>query len=103
MVPVRQRNFRLPAVVSIESLRLLNTYESAGVFEGRYSRLDDLILQHLHVQRELMKLNAFEECVCRMMAEGYNYDDIAEETGVSRSTVGRFAREVSLALAQPDL
>jgi len=89
---------RLPESVTVGSLRMLNTYESAGVFEGRESRLDDLILEHLQTQQQLRKLDAREETLCRMVAEGYNHEEIAQELGCSRSTVTMKFQQVKWSL-----
>lgn len=78
---------RFPAGLTIGSLRMLNTYESTGMFEGKQSRLDDLVLEHIQVQRELSELNAYEETLVRMVAEGYTPTDIAEELGCSPATI----------------
>lgn len=86
------------ALVTIGALRMLNTYESAGVFEGNKSRLDDLILEHLAVQAELRKLDAHEECLVRMVAEGYKQSEIAEELGCSRNAVWRKMQQVKWSL-----
>lgn len=86
------------AMLTIGSLRMFNTFESAGVFEGRMSRLDDLILEHLITVRELEKLNAHEEVLIRMAAEGFTYQEMAEEIGSSVSTVGRKMRQVRWSL-----
>lgn len=84
--------------VTVGALRMLNTYESVGVFEGRESRLDDLILEHLTVQKELKKLNAYEECLVRMVAEGFNGTEIAQELGCSPYVVRRKMRKIKASL-----
>lgn len=93
----RRRN-PLPASVTIGALRMLNTFETTGVFEGRQSRLDDLILEHLAVQQQLRKLDAWEETLCRMVAEGYNQAEIATELGCHVSSVWRRMQQVRWSL-----
>lgn len=94
----RTKGRSLPAAVTIGALRMLNTYESTGLFEGRQSRLDDLILEHLAVEQELRKLDAWEETLCRMVAEGYEQQEIAAELSCSPDTVRRKLRQVRWSL-----
>jgi DNA-binding NarL/FixJ family response regulator len=76
-----------------------NSYELTGCMEGAGGHaLDDLVIEHLTVQRELRKLNAREEVVLRMMAEGYTVAEIAEELGVSARTVVTLRQGLRLSL-----
>lgn len=88
----------MPPEVTLGSLRMLNTYEAAGVFEGRCSQLDELILEHLTVVRAMTNLDAYQETLCRLVAEGYSGVEIARELGASQSTVYRTMRKIRLSL-----
>ena len=91
------KRIKLPLKVTIGSLRSLNTYETTGRFEHS-GALDELIIQHLAVQQELRKLDAREECLVRMVAEGYSQLDIAQELACSTASVGRKMRQIKWSL-----
>jgi DNA-binding NarL/FixJ family response regulator len=85
------------AVLSIASVRDLNSFEATGLHR-RGAALDDLILSHLSALAELRKLSAHEELVCRYLAEGYTRTDIAKELGCTWRTVDRHVRQVRWSL-----
>lgn len=84
-------------VLSVANLRDLNSYEATGVHR-RGAALEDMVLAHLAVQAELRKLCAEEELICRLLAEGYNQRELAEEMGCSPRTVKRYLEQAQWSL-----
>lgn len=82
-------------------MQALNTYELTGRNERTPGQaLDDMVLEHLTVQRELAKLDAHEELVLRMLAEDYSTAEIAAEMGVTVRAVLRLRRGLTMSLAR---
>jgi DNA-binding NarL/FixJ family response regulator len=86
----------------LRSVQAFNSYELTGSLSRSAGQgLDDLVLEHLTVQRELKKLSAHEEMVLRMLAEDYGNAEIAAEMGVAVKTVIRLRRGLAQSLERP--
>jgi DNA-binding NarL/FixJ family response regulator len=87
--------------LAVRSVQRLNTFEATGRNETTAGQaLDDIILEHLTVQRELAKLDAREELVLRLLAEGYTNPEIGVELGLTVQTVVRLRRGLAVSLGR---
>jgi DNA-directed RNA polymerase specialized sigma24 family protein len=75
--------------VNIGSIQRMNHREVAGQHVRSSSSLQDLIIEHLDLVREMEKLDAYEEVICRMVVEGFTQGEIARECGISVWSVAR--------------
>lgn len=89
----RIRVFECPTL-NMASVRMFNTYETCGYFSRTRRALDDLIVEHLTMVREMGRLNKYEQICCRMLAEGFTLAEIAAVMKVSERTAGRYAQQI---------
>jgi DNA-directed RNA polymerase specialized sigma24 family protein len=75
--------------MTIESLRRLNSYEESGSFGRSSLALDDLVIEHLQLVREMSELKPRERIAVRMAVEGYTHREIATRSGVCVRTAIR--------------
>jgi DNA-binding CsgD family transcriptional regulator len=80
--------------ISVARLQRMNLREATGYYGRSFRSLEDLIIDHLMLVRAMPNLDAYEECACRMMVEGYSIEEIAEELGVSPRSARRLVEQL---------
>lgn len=84
--------------VSIDGLRSLNSFAATGYFARNGRALDDQVIRHLQLERDLQQLPEREELAVRMSVEGYTQMEIATACKISIRTVARIMCELRCAL-----
>lgn len=83
---------------SVSRLRKLNSYEACGLHQRDLRPLDEIILDHLQLVRDMARLNRYEETICRMLVEGYTRREIAVELNLSARTTCRMVSQIRWSL-----
>lgn len=85
------------AALSVTALRRLNMYDCTDNFP-RNTSLEDMVIEHLTIVKELQRLDGIEEFIVRMTVEGYKDGEIALALGCSVKSVRRWRAGVRATL-----
>ena len=81
--------------ISLTTLQSLNFYDTTGIFQRFNGNTWQSAFVKMYACRQALKaLDARQELVIRMIAEGFNQDEIALELGACRRTVSTITKQL---------
>jgi len=76
---------------SISAIRNANTRAATGVYGSRTDHLEELVIEHLLLVREMRKLKSYEQDLVCCIAEGYTISEAASLLKIPSRSASRMA------------
>ena len=76
---------------SISAIRNANTRDATGVYGSRTDHLEELVIEHLLLVREMRKLKSYEQDFVCCIAEGYTLLEAASLLKIPSRSASRMA------------